>query len=125
MRRWSPRENAEIYGKFKWGWIKLRDLPFHFWSKIHFKQVMKAWGRVTDIDRHTLKLVDLSKAILRVEKNLNVMLPSLLEIKDGEWIFTVSISVIEEERGMQGRLKSTCCKGKLVAMGGGMQKGPL
>ncbi|RVW12078.1 hypothetical protein CK203_087349 [Vitis vinifera] len=99
LRRWSPRENAEIYGKFKWGWIKLRDLPFHFWSKIHFKQVMKAWGRVTDIDRHTLKLVDLSKAILRVEKNLNVMLPSLLEIKDGEWIFTVSISVIEEERG--------------------------
>ena len=86
---------------------------------------MKAWGRVTDIDRHTLKLVDLSKAILRVEKNLNVMLPSLLEIKDGEWIFTVSISVIEEERGLQRRLKSTCCKGKLVAVGGGMQKGPL
>ncbi|KAL6331334.1 hypothetical protein AAG906_011271 [Vitis piasezkii] len=34
MRRWSPKENAEIEGKFRGGWIELRGLPFHLWSEV-------------------------------------------------------------------------------------------
>ena len=34
LRRWSPKENSEIEGKFKEGWIELRGLPFHLWSDL-------------------------------------------------------------------------------------------
>ncbi|KAL6327188.1 hypothetical protein AAG906_015227 [Vitis piasezkii] len=60
MRRWSPKENAEIEGKFRGGWIELRGLPFHLWS----------------------------------EKG---HLPALLEVTDGEWVFTVAVVVVGEE----------------------------
>ena len=33
LRRWSPRENSKVEGKFKEGWIQLRGLPFHLWSE--------------------------------------------------------------------------------------------
>ena len=29
LRRWSPKENSEVEGKFKEGWIDLRGVPFH------------------------------------------------------------------------------------------------
>ena len=29
LRRWSPRVNTEVLGKFREGWIELRGLPFH------------------------------------------------------------------------------------------------
>ena len=32
-------------------------LRFHLWSEIHFLPVVKLWGRVTEMDRCTLKLV--------------------------------------------------------------------
>lgn len=47
-----------------------------------------------------MKLVDLSKAIMRVEINLNMMLPTLLVVRYGAWIVTVSIIIIRrEEKG--------------------------
>ena len=29
LRRWSPKENLEVEGKFRGGWVELRGLPFH------------------------------------------------------------------------------------------------
>ena len=29
LRRWSPRENMIIPGKFRRGWLELKGLPFH------------------------------------------------------------------------------------------------
>ena len=29
LRRWSPKENSIVKGKFRGGWIGLRGLPFH------------------------------------------------------------------------------------------------
>ncbi|RVX11948.1 hypothetical protein CK203_009559 [Vitis vinifera] len=55
LRKWSPKENSEIEGKFKEGWIELRGLPFHLWSEVHLKKIMEQWGTVTEIDWRTLK----------------------------------------------------------------------
>ena len=41
MRRWTPKENSEVEGKFKEGWIDLRGLPFHLWSEVHLKNIME------------------------------------------------------------------------------------
>lgn len=32
LRRWVPKENTEILGKFKYGWIELRGFPFHLYG---------------------------------------------------------------------------------------------
>ena len=29
LRRWLPKENSEVEGKFRGGWIELRGFPFH------------------------------------------------------------------------------------------------
>ena len=50
LRRWSPKENSVIEGKFREGWIELRGLPFHLWSEVHLKKIMGQWGTVTVID---------------------------------------------------------------------------
>ncbi|RVW14666.1 hypothetical protein CK203_085447 [Vitis vinifera] len=72
LRRWSPKENAEIDGKFKEGWIELRGLPFHLWAR--------------------LKIAMRDKAIL----------PALLEVSDGDWVFTVVVVVVGDEEGRRG-----------------------
>ena len=41
LRRWSPKENLEVEGKFKEGWIDLRGLPFHLWSEVHLKKIIE------------------------------------------------------------------------------------
>ena len=33
LKRWSPRENIIIPGKFKRGWLELKGLPFHLWDE--------------------------------------------------------------------------------------------
>ena len=84
--------------------------------------MLKWRGWVAEIDKRTLKLADLSKALLRVEMNPYVVLPSLLEVKD--WIFTVVVSVVErEEGGIQGRLESTHSRDELDTAGGCVQHG--
>ena len=40
LRRWLPKENSVIEGKFREGWIELRGLPFHLWSEVHLKKIM-------------------------------------------------------------------------------------
>ena len=83
LRRWSPRENMVVVGKFKRGWLELKGLPFHLWDEDQLKFIMKKWGRVMKVARESLNLVDLSKVKLWVEMLPNVMLPALLEVEDG------------------------------------------
>ncbi|KAJ9685011.1 hypothetical protein PVL29_017154 [Vitis rotundifolia] len=50
LRRWSPKENSEVMGKLRGGWIELRGLPFHSWSKEHLKKIVEQWGTMIEID---------------------------------------------------------------------------
>ena len=54
LRRWSPKENSVIEGKFREGWIELRGFPFHLWYEVHLKKIMEQWGTVTEIDSKTV-----------------------------------------------------------------------
>ena len=67
----------------------------------------------------SLKLVDFSKVKLWVEMLPKVMLPTLLEVEDGAWSFTVAISVIGEvEENDLLRPESTRSKDELMSAGG-------
>ncbi|RVW30349.1 hypothetical protein CK203_103735 [Vitis vinifera] len=70
LRKWSPKENMVVQGKFRRGWL---------------------------VAKETLKLVDLTRAKLWVEMLPNVVLPALLEVEDGEWSYTVAVSVTGED----------------------------
>ncbi|KAJ9685290.1 hypothetical protein PVL29_017350 [Vitis rotundifolia] len=123
MRRWSPRENTVVFGKFRRGWLELKGLPFHLWDEEQLKFILKKWGRVTKVAKETLKLVDLSKVKLWVEMLPNVILPALLEVEDGDWTFTVAVSVIgEDEERVLITPESTRCRDKLVKEGGGVSQ---
>ncbi|RVW28582.1 Retrovirus-related Pol polyprotein from transposon RE2 [Vitis vinifera] len=95
LRRWSPRENMIIPGKFRRGWLELKGLPFHLWDEDQLKFILKKWGRVTEVAREAVKLLDLTK--LWVEMHPNVVLPALLEVEDGAWKYTVVVLVIRKE----------------------------
>ena len=97
LRKWSPRENLVVHGKFRRGWLVLKGLHFHLWDEVQLKYILKKWGRVTKVAKETLKLVDLTKAKLWVEMLPNVVLPVLLEVEDGAWTYTVAVSVTEED----------------------------
>nr|CAN82412.1 hypothetical protein VITISV_039149 [Vitis vinifera] len=75
LRRWSPKENSEVVGKFKGGWIELWGLPFHLWSEARVRVVMK-------------------------ERSV---LSALIEVLDGGWEFTISVVVVGEEDIRRGR----------------------
>ena len=103
LRRWLPRENLEVVGKFRGGWIELRGLPFHLWSEEHLKKIVKQWGMVTEIDWRTLKLFDLCKVRVRILMKERVVLLALIEVLDGEWVFTISVAVVGDEDVRRGR----------------------
>ncbi|RVW17670.1 hypothetical protein CK203_071802 [Vitis vinifera] len=84
-------------GKFRRGWLVLKGLPFHLWDEVQLNFILKKWGRVTKVAKETLKLVDLTRAKLWVEMLPNVVLPALLEVEDGEWSYTVAVSVAGED----------------------------
>ncbi|KAJ9678125.1 hypothetical protein PVL29_022886 [Vitis rotundifolia] len=92
LRRWSPKENSEIEGKLREGWIELRGLPFHLWSEVYLKKI--------------LKLFDLSKARVRITMKDRLILPALIEVTDGDWVFTISIVVVGDEDGRRGSVIS-------------------
>ncbi|RVX23039.1 hypothetical protein CK203_008449 [Vitis vinifera] len=97
LRKWSPKENMVVQGKFRRGWLVLKGLPFHLWDEVQLNFILKKWGRVTKVAKETLKLVDLTRAKLWVEMLPNVVLPALLEVEDGEWSYTVAVSVTGED----------------------------
>ncbi|RVX11607.1 hypothetical protein CK203_015798 [Vitis vinifera] len=80
LRRWSPKENLIVEGKFRGGWIELRGLPFHLWSEVHLKKIVEQWGTMTEIDWRTLKLFDLSKVRVRIAMKDRSILPALIEV---------------------------------------------
>ena len=97
LRKWSPRENLVVHGKFRRGWLVLKGLPFHLWDEVQLKFILKKWGRVTKVAKETLKLLNLTKVKLWVEMLPNVVFPALLEVEDGAWTYTVAVSVTEED----------------------------
>ncbi|KAJ9693367.1 hypothetical protein PVL29_012220 [Vitis rotundifolia] len=115
MRRWSPKENAEIEGKFRGGWIELRGLPFYLWSEVHLKKIVEQWGTVTEIDWRTLKLFDLSKARVRIAMKERSVLPALLEVTDGDWVFIVAVVVVGEENVRRGKVKGESTREALAS----------
>lgn len=80
-----------VLRKFRQGWIELGGLPFHLWSKNHPRHLLKHWRIASEIDRRSLKLVHLSNIKMKVELKANVVLSTLLEVKDGVWSFTISV----------------------------------
>ena len=119
LRRWSPRENTVVFGKFRRVWLELRGLPFHLWNEDQLRYILKKWGKVTKVARDSLKLVDLSKVKLWVEMFPNVVLPALLKVEDGAWSFTVAVLVIgEDEEVNLFKFESTRSKDKLMSTGG-------
>ena len=81
---------------------------------------MKNWGKVTEVDRDTLKLIDLSKIKVMVEMNPNVVLPVLLEVIDGALVFIVVVTVIRDEEEVWRKPELTHCRSKLASMGDGV-----
>ncbi|RVX15690.1 hypothetical protein CK203_009312 [Vitis vinifera] len=125
LRRWSPRENMFIPGKFRRGWLVLKGLPFHLWEVDQLKFILKKWGRVTEVARETVKLLDLTKVKLWVEMHPSVVLPALLEVEDGAWKHTVAVSVIGEE-GEDGNVTSETshCRYEWLKEGGCVSQTP-
>ena len=105
LRRWSPKENAEIDGKFREGWIELRGLLFHLWLEVHLKKIVEQWGTVNEIDWQPLKLFDLSRARLKLALKDRTILPAPVEVTDGDWVFTVVIVVVGDEERRRGSEK--------------------
>ena len=92
LRKWSPRENS-IGGKFRRGWLELRGLPFHLWDATQLGFILKRWGKVTEVARETLKPADLKKARIWVGMNPYVVLSTMIEVSDGAWTFTITVTV--------------------------------
>ncbi|RVW85287.1 Transposon TX1 uncharacterized 149 kDa protein [Vitis vinifera] len=125
LRRWLPRENMFIPGKFRRGWLVLKGLPFHLWEEDQLKFILKKWGKVTEVAREAVKLLDLTKVKLWVEMHPNVVLLALLEVEDGAWKHTVAVSVIGEE-GEDGNVTSETshCKYEWLKEGGCVSQTP-
>ncbi|RVW25036.1 hypothetical protein CK203_110895 [Vitis vinifera] len=102
LRKWSPKENMVVHGKFRRGWLVLKGFPFHLWDEVQLNFILKKWGRVTKVAKETLKLVDLTKAKLWVEMLPNVVLPALLEVEDGKEASSPgTLSALKEKFGGQ------------------------
>ena len=108
-----------IPGKFRRGWLELKGLPFHLWDEDQLKFILKKWGRVTEVAREAVKLLDLTKVKLWVEMHPNVVLPALLEVEDGAWKYTVIVSVIgEEDEDDTVTSETTHCRNEWLKEGG-------
>ena len=83
------------------------------------------WGKVTEVVRDSLNLVDLLNVKLWVEMHPNVVLSALLEVEDGAWSFTVVVSIIKEDEEVHLlRTKSTRSRGELDSTGGSFSLWP-
>ena len=119
LRKWSPKENSVVNGKFRRGWLELRGLPFHLWDEVQLRHILQQWRRVTNVARKSLKFVDLTKVTLWVEMLPNVVLPALLEVEDGEWTYMVAVTVTGEDDGEDSiRPESNRSKDELRSAGG-------
>lgn len=76
--------NTTISGMFQKGWIEVKGLPFHLWSKKHLFHLAKGRGKILEIDRRTAKLVDLMKIWIKVEVEERVGIPANVRVSNGE-----------------------------------------
>ena len=79
--------------------------------------------------RKSLKFVDLTKVTLWVEMLPNVVLPTLLEVEDGDWTYTVAVTVTGEDDGEDDggdyiKSESSCSKDEMRSAGGCVLKKP-
>ncbi|RVW94236.1 LINE-1 retrotransposable element ORF2 protein [Vitis vinifera] len=81
-------------------------------------------GRVTKVAKETLKLVDLTRAKLWVEMLPNVVLPALLEVEDGEWSYTVAVSVTGEDEDADAVTSDPKVRAQSGMRHRGLQDGP-
>ena len=44
-RKWFPKENSIVLGKFRRGWLELRGLLFHLWdeTQLNFKAMRESY----------------------------------------------------------------------------------
>ena len=56
-----------------------------------------------------MKLFDLSKARVKISMKEHIVLIALVEVKDGGWVFMISVVVVgvEDERWVRGMAEST------------------
>ena len=52
-----------------------------------------------------MKLFDLSRARLKIAMKDRAILPALLEVTDGDWVFTVVVVVVGDEERRRGSEK--------------------
>ena len=57
---------------------------------------------MTEINWQMLKLFDLSKARVRIAMKDRLVLPALIEVTEGDWVFTISIVVVGVEDVRRG-----------------------
>ncbi|KAL6345923.1 hypothetical protein AAG906_025203 [Vitis piasezkii] len=97
MVRWSG--NRGVVGKALARMLRVRAM-ISINSFIAYKGVffVDSIERMEWLQERGRLLVDLSKVKLKVEMNPNVVMPTLLEVIDGTWVFAMAISVIREER---------------------------
>lgn len=100
LYKWSLRENTMVLGKFRRGWLELQGLPFNMWNETQLWFILKNWGNVKKVDWNTLRLVDLTKAKVKVEMNLNMVLLVLLEVIDGAWVSLLQFQLLEGKKMM-------------------------
>ena len=53
LRKWLPKENSVVNGKFRRGWLELRGLPFHLWVEVQLRYILQKWGKVTKVVRES------------------------------------------------------------------------
>ncbi|RVX23042.1 hypothetical protein CK203_008444 [Vitis vinifera] len=99
---------------------RIKGLPFHLWSEVHLKKIVEQWGSVKEIDWHTLKLFDLSRARLKIVMRDRAILPTMLEVTDGDWAFTVVVVVVGDEERRRGSEKGESTR---VAVASHMETG--
>lgn len=80
----------EILGSFQKGWIEVKEVSFHTWTKKHL---------VNGCSQCIIKLVDLSKFCVKVKVKENALILATMEISNEAWIFTTTIVVAREEDG--------------------------
>nr|CAN67046.1 hypothetical protein VITISV_001151 [Vitis vinifera] len=87
--------NRKYRGKSR---VHLMEVCFN--NHEHLKKIVEQWGTVIEIDWRTLKLYDLCKARVRILVKERSILPTLIAVLDGGWVFTISVVVVgvEDER---------------------------
>ncbi|RVX05132.1 hypothetical protein CK203_020190 [Vitis vinifera] len=121
LRRWSPKENAEIDGKFREGWIELRGFAISPMVGGSPEEDCGAMGSVKEIDWCTLKLFDLSRGEIKdCNERIGQSLPAMLEVTDGDWAFTVVVVVVGNEERRRGSEKGESTR---VAVASHMETG--